>query len=141
MINIPTIPIGESLTIQKKITEEDTALNYGSGQLENLLATPSLVALMIEASAKLLDAHLPEGYITVGQMAQVIHEKPTVLGETVSVKVEITAFDGNKVQLAMHAFDEVGQIGLGNHVRAVVNKSALLSKANERETLLENRDF
>lgn len=141
MINIPTIPIGESLTIQKKITEEDTALNYGSGQLENLLATPSLVALMIEASAKLLDAHLPVGYITVGQMAQVIHEKPTVLGETVSVKVEITAFDGNKVQLAMHAFDEVGQIGLGTHVRAVVNKSALLTKANERETLLENRDF
>lgn len=141
MIKVPDIPIGESLTIQKLITEEDTALNYGSGQLENLLATPSLVALMIEASAKLLDAHLPEGYITVGQMAQVIHENPSVLGETVSVKVEVSAFDGNKVQLAMHAFDELGEIGIGSHVRAVVNKSSLLKRANEREMALENHDF
>lgn len=141
MIKIPEIPIGESLTIQKVVTESDTALNYGSGKLEQLFSTPSLVAMMIEASAKLLDDHLPEGYITIGQMAQVIHEKPTVLGETVSIKVEVTAFDGNKVQLNMHAYDEIGPIGLGSHVRAVVHKDSLLNKASERVDVHENRDF
>ena len=67
MIKIPEMPIGESLTLQKVVTESDTALNYGSGKLEQLFSTPSLVAMMIEASSKLLDVHLPEGYITIGQ--------------------------------------------------------------------------
>ncbi len=65
MIQTPNFKVGESFTIQKHVTEADTALNYGSGQLENLFATPSLVAMMIEASARLLDQQLPEGFITV----------------------------------------------------------------------------
>jgi fluoroacetyl-CoA thioesterase len=141
MIAIPDIKLGKSLTIQKEITEQETAGFYGSGALDKLFSTPALVALMLEASAKLIDEQLPEGFLSVTQMAQVIHEKPTVLGEVVSIKVEVTAFDGNKVQLAMHAFDEIGQIGLGSHVRAIVNKSALYLKASEREAVLENHDF
>ncbi|OPL09048.1 MAG: hypothetical protein AVO33_00895 [delta proteobacterium ML8_F1] len=138
---IDTFTKGESLTIQKKITESDTALKYGSGKLDTLMATPSLVAMMIEASSKLLDEKLPEGFITVGKVAYVDHEKPTYLGETVSVTVTIEECDGVKVVLSMKAFDEVGLIGIGHHHRYVVNKEALLKKAREREILLQNRDF
>jgi predicted thioesterase len=132
---------GESLTIQKKITESDTALKYGSGKLDTLMATPSLVAMMIEAASKLLDEKLPEGFITVGKVAYVDHENPTYLGETVSVTVTVEECDGIKVVLSMKAYDEVGLIGIGHHHRYVVNKQALLEKAKEREELLQNRDF
>jgi predicted thioesterase len=141
MLNVPDFKVGDSLTLQKIVTDTDTALNYGSGQLENLLSTPSLVALMIEASVKLLDRKLPEGYITVGKMAQVVHEKPSLLGDTVSVKVEITGFDGSRIQILMTAYDEFGQIGVGSHERYIVNKASLLKRAAEREEYISRSDY
>lgn len=141
MIEVPKVKVGSNITIQRVVREEDTALNYGSGKLEKLFATPSLVALMIEASVKLIDDKLPEGFITVGKIAKVVHEKATILGETVSVKVEVREFDGNNIILEMIAYDEIGTIGRGTHQRIVVNKKSLLEKATERAAKLQNMDF
>ncbi|MGB3368065.1 MAG: hypothetical protein WBA54_11280 [Acidaminobacteraceae bacterium] len=140
MLNMPNIKIGESITIQKKVTESDTAINYGSGKLDNLFATPSLVALMIEASTALLDEGLEEGFITVGKSVQVNHEKPTILGQTISLKVTIKEYKSNLIKIDMEAFDEIGKIGSGHHERMVVNKDKLLEKASLRELPLESRD-
>lgn len=141
MLEIPKIEVNSNLTIQKKIEEEDTVLNYGSGKLKKLFATPSLVALMIEASVQLIDDKLPEGLITVGKMVQIVHEKPTILGETVSVKVEIKSYDRNEILLDMIAFDEVGIIGKGIHERIIVSKESLLKRANRRAEKLKNKNF
>ncbi|WP_432401927.1 thioesterase family protein [Wukongibacter sp. M2B1] len=141
MLNVPKIEVGSNVTVQRTVQKEDTALNYGSGKLEKLFATPSLVALMIEASVKLLDDKLPEGFITVGKKAEIVHEKTTVLGETISVNVEVDKFDGNKINLNMTAYDEIGIIGRGAHERIIVNKNALLEKAQKRAKQLENMDF
>lgn len=141
MMEVPKIKVGSSITIQRVVKEEDTALNYGSGKLEKLFATPSLVALMIQASVKLIDDKLPEGFITVGKVAKVVHEKATILGETVSVRVEVKEFDGNNIMLEMIAYDEIGTIGRGTHQRIVVNKKSLLKKATERAVKLQNMDF
>lgn len=141
MIEVPKLEVGSNLTIQRVVKEEDTALNYGSGKLNKLLASPSLVALMIEASVKLIDEKLPEGLITVGKMAKIVHENPTILGETISLKVEIKDFDGSRILLEMIAYDEVGIVGRGTHERFIVNKKGLLKKATERAKNLENKDF
>ncbi len=102
---------------------------------------PSLMALMIEGSTKLLDDRLPEGFVTVGYQACITHEKPSMIGETVSVKVEVKNFDGNRVELEMLAYDEVGIVGKGTHVRAVVNKKSLIKRAEKREERLSSLDF
>lgn len=138
MLEVPNVKVGSNITIQRVVREEDTALNYGSGKLEKLFATPSLVALMIEASVKLIDNKLPEGLITVGKTAKVEHEKATILGETISVKVEVKEFDGNNIMLDMIAYDEIGTIGRGTHQRIIVNKKSLLKKATERAAKLQN---
>lgn len=134
------LQVGDSLTIQTKVTEESAALNYGSGQLKKLFATPSLVALMIEASAKIIDETLDEGLISVGKVARVTHEKPTVIGETITVEVKVKEIDGDKVSINMEAFDEIGKIGNGYNERYVVNKNGLLKRATEREEKLNNLD-
>lgn len=141
MLNVPKIDVGKSITVQRTVKKEDTALNYGSGQLEKLFATPSLVALMIEASVKLLDDKLPEGFITVGKRTEVVHEKPTQLEETISIKVEVKKYDGNKIDIEMIAYDEIGIIGRGTHQRIIVNKKSLLEKASKRAEKLKNMDF
>jgi predicted thioesterase len=137
MVNTSVFNKGDTITIQKRVTEDDTALKYGSGKLETLFSTPSLVAMMIEASSKLLDEKLPEGFITVGKVAFVDHEKPTYLGEVVSLTVTVEECSPTKVVLSMKAFDEIGLIGIGHHHRYIVNKKALLERAHKREAEID----
>ncbi len=141
MTEFKKFQIGATKTIQKVVKESDTALSYGSGKLEKLFATPSLVALMLEACYELADEGLPEGFITVSKSAKVDHIAPTVLGATVTVKVVILEASRIFVKFKMEAYDEIGLIGYGEHVRAVVQKDGLLTKATEREESLENKDF
>lgn len=137
----PNIKIGDTNTVQKLVEYHDTAKNFGTGDLENLLATPSLVAMMMDAAVHLTDKALPEGFITIGKMAMVTHEKTTILGETVSVEVKVIEFDGSKIKFDMTAYDEVGVISHGKHERVIVNKKKLLERAIKRAEKLENHDF
>ncbi|MEA1974628.1 MAG: thioesterase [Bacillota bacterium] len=134
------LKIGDSLTIQKKVTEKSAALNFGSGRLKKLFATPSLVALMIEATSKLVDDTLEEGMISVGRVATVTHGKPTEIGETITVRVEVTNISGERIDLTMEAFDEIGKIGTGFNERHIVNKKGLLKRAEDREKSLRCLD-
>jgi predicted thioesterase len=137
MIEFKPISVGENLVIQRHVTKEDTSLNYGSGKIENLFATPRLVAMMVEASSMLVDKSLPEGFISIGKHVEVDHYKPTLLGGTVSVEVKIVDATETRVTLSMEAYDEIGKIGEGTHVRFLVNQKKLEEKAKIREKDLE----
>ena len=133
MENFDDIKVGLTLTLQKKVGVEDTALNYGSGKVENLLATVRLVAFMIEASAQLIDPHLPEGYGSIGHHLEVDHFKPTMIGATVTVEVKVSSIESGKYVISMRAYDEYGQIGVGKNTRSIVSLEKLMHKAEERE--------
>jgi predicted thioesterase len=136
MVEIKPIDVGKSMIIQRRVTEEDASLNYGSGSIKKLFATPRLVAMMIEASSMLIDKSLPEGFVSIGKHLEVDHFKPTLIGGTVSVEVKVISFDETRVTLSMEAFDEVGKIGEGTHVRYLVNHSKLKERATAREKSL-----
>ncbi|MGI6584591.1 MAG: hypothetical protein GX301_10455 [Gracilibacteraceae bacterium] len=55
-MKIPEFSTGMSKSVQKVISKEDTALNFGSGALKTLLATPTLAALMIEAAVNVIQS-------------------------------------------------------------------------------------
>jgi predicted thioesterase len=141
MITIPIYEKGESVTVQRTVTEDETAMHYGSGKLETLFAIPALLEMMLEAGSELVDKKLPEGYLSVGKRAMVDHSEPTVMGEKVTVKVIVDHVDGNKVYLKMEAYDEVGLIGKGENTRVIVNRQGMLNRAQERVQILENKDF
>ncbi|OJV66419.1 MAG: hypothetical protein BGO41_03020 [Clostridiales bacterium 38-18] len=124
---------GMSLTIQKKVTIDDAALHYGSGKIQDLFATPRLVALMIEASTQLIDGPLPEGYVSVGHHFEVDHFKPTLVGATVTIEVKISKVVDNRYTLDMNAYDEFGPIGSGQHTRSIVDYKILVKRAQDRE--------
>ncbi len=132
---------GRSNTVQKVVQEADTSIHYGSGKLEKLFATPSLVALMIKASVDLIDPTLPDGFISVGKSSQVIHDEPTMLGETVSVTVKVVEKEGDRIVLEMTAYDEAGVIGRGSHERHIVNRMSLFKAVKKRVGQLESKDF
>lgn len=121
-MKFPGIVVGDTITIYKTVGEEDTAGNHWSMNIDKLLSTPALVSMMIEASTQLIDAKLPEDFMSVGKRAEVIHEHPSVLGANIGLKVKIEEFDGYHIALKMTAYDDVGIIGRGTHVRSIVNR-------------------
>lgn len=138
-MKIPGLIVGSTMTVQKTVTREDTALNFGSGALNNLLATPTLTALMIEASVKLIDPLLPEGYITIGKAIEIEHENPTIQGMTVTVTAKVMEISGNNLTLEIIAYDDLGRIGSGYHERQIVKHEILMNKVEERFSILQSR--
>jgi predicted thioesterase len=132
---------GDQFTIQREALPEDDASRHGTGRLKNVLSTPALVSMMIEAAAKYMDSKLEDEFVSVGKVSKVSHEKAALIGEAVSVKVVVSEVDGNRVVFDMEAFDEIGKIGSGEHERYVVSRNALETKAKKRAESLENKDF
>lgn len=126
--------VGEKHVFQRKITEAEAAHNYGTKRLSNLFATPGLVAMVIEASVGFIDSKLSEGFISIGNEIGVTHTKPTKVGETVTLEIEVKEIHEHDecIFLTFKAFDEIGEIGNGVHVRTIVNREAFFEKANER---------
>lgn len=124
--------IGMTKTIQKVVTEEDTAHYYGSGVLKDLLATPVLTALMIETAVSLVDPLLPAEYISIGRTVSIEHLQPTILGMTVTVEATISEIDNNRIAIDIKAYDELGEIGRGQHERYIVKYDILMEKVQYR---------
>ncbi|WP_197415944.1 thioesterase family protein [Gemella sp. oral taxon 928] len=67
------------------VEKQHSAKNMKSGDLE-VLATPSLVAFMEEASKEYLNTFLEDGYGSVGINININHIAPTLIGKTILVK-------------------------------------------------------
>lgn len=137
----PDLKIGDSLTVQKTVMPADAAQKHGTGSLTELLGTPSLVDLMIEAAVKLIDPKLEEGFISVGKKTSITHENPSIIGETITLKVEIEKYEHHRITVEMTAWDELGIIGTGKHSRTIVNDEWLMIKLKRQRVKLENINF
>jgi predicted thioesterase len=138
MERLPEYKVGMSAVLQKRIEESDTARGMGRDSLETLLATPTYVDLMIRASIEVLKPNFPyqSGFISVGTAMSFVHQAPSALGMTVSVKATLSKIDGNRYFFDIEAFDEVGIIGQGTHERQMVKLQGLLDKVRERTAAL-----
>jgi len=139
-MEFPEIKPGLELSVQKTVTEKDAALDFGTGQISDLLATPVLAALIIEASVKLIDPLLPDQYLSVGKLLNLTHDNPTTTGMTVTIKAVVRTIEGNRVTLDISAYDEVGIVGSAKHVRILVNRETFTEKIETRCRAVENLD-
>ena len=139
MLNLADyISVGQNSMYSKVIQHTDTSDTYPS-ELKNLLATPKLIHMAIEAGIQTIDPYLPDEYISVGTSISFTHTAPTSLGMTVTVRTTIVAIDRNEVLLEIKAWDEQGDIGHGMHRRAVLPRTAIEKKAAQRTRFLVNR--
>ena len=125
------ITIGQTAVISKKVQRSDTVGNHSEG-LNDLLATPICVDMVIKASVEAVNKQLPEGYITVGQSVAFTHDYPTELGMTVNVKATLKEIHGSHLLFDIVAWDELGDVGHGKHERVVVDREGIRKKAKAR---------
>jgi len=108
--------IGEAIDT---VNQAQTAIEMGSGAFK-VFATPALIALMESAAVSAIATYLPDDNASVGIEVNVQHVAATPIGERVVAMAEVTKIDGKRVYLEIRAWDERELIGVGTHIRYVV---------------------
>jgi fluoroacetyl-CoA thioesterase len=141
-----TLAAGERATVQVLVTEADTAIAVGSGDVP-VLATPRLLALAEAACVAAITPHLPEGVTSVGTAVSLEHRRACPVGAEVTVEAELTELDGRRLVFSFIA-RQTGQpsapgspaaagagdggeelvVGAGTLERVVVDRAKFLSR-------------
>lgn len=127
-----SIQVGLKNELRKMTTQSDSTNLPGSFELSYLVSTPAVVNMIIEASTDLLDSLLPEDYTTVGTGIHLEHEKPTLIGEEIHIKVKVKEVSNGKVILSIKGHDRKGRFCKGEYERHIVNKNRLLDHTYNR---------
>ncbi|WP_376770105.1 thioesterase family protein [Clostridium bowmanii] len=114
-------------TMEQTVGNSDTASYYGSGDLD-VYATPAMTALMENAAKNCIQKELPAGFTTVGIEISVKHIKATPLGVKVSAESILEKTEGKKLFFKVEAYDDIGKIGEGIHIRYIVNSKEFIKK-------------
>jgi len=118
---------GTSIVKETKVTENETALKMGSGDLE-VYATPSMIAFMENTAKSLVTDDLPIGYTTVGININVNHIKASPVGANITCNATLIKIDGKKLFFDVDARDDNGTIGNGSHIRFIVNVADFMKR-------------
>ena len=124
---------GLTITDTKKTTTNDAHSSSNTGTLDYLVSTPSIMIMVIDTATHMLDKLLPSDYITVGKKIELLHEHPSIIGETISVKLTVEKITGHSVFLDVQVEDLKGIVCSGKHERAIINKEKLLEIAYMRD--------
>ncbi len=114
-------------TTEQTVNSSDTALSYGSGNLD-VYATPAMTALMENAAMNCVKQKLPDGFTTVGIEISVKHIKATPVGVKVRAEASLAKAEGKKLFFKVEAYDDMGKIGEGTHIRYIVNSEEFIKK-------------
>jgi len=120
--------IGEG---RMKVTEDNTALSWGSGTLP-VLATPAMIMLIERTASECIGPLLEEGQSTVGTLLDIKHSAPSAIGSEVICRVEIIETDRSKIVFSITVRDSAGEVGSGRHERFVVDNMKFMAKAASR---------
>jgi fluoroacetyl-CoA thioesterase len=112
--------IGMSGEMSSVVKEQDTAAKIGSG-LVAAYSTPSMIAMMENASVAAIRPCLSDGQTSVGVEVEIKHLAATPVGMEVRARASLIEIDGKRLKFHVEAWDDKEKIGEGFHVRAVVD--------------------
>jgi|SRR5579859_5773422 len=138
------LAVGLRATVRHVVTEADTAIEAGSGDVP-VLATPRLLALAEAACVAALDAHLGAGMTSVGTRVALEHRRASPVGTEIEVEAELTELADRRLVFAFIArhvaprpgggagrgpdADEELVAGAGSVQRIVVDRARFLARA------------
>jgi predicted thioesterase len=128
------IILGKTVTVSAIVGGHNTARAVGSGSAE-VFATPMMVALMERAAFAVLSDGLAAGQTSVGTHIDVSHDAASPLGAEISATATVTAISGRKIEFAVKANDNTGEIGRGTHTRVIVDEDKFMARAETRLVL------
>jgi fluoroacetyl-CoA thioesterase len=122
------IPPGTKATFTLRVEPEHLANRFKDAMLPQVLATPVMVLIMENAALNAIRPFLDPGESAVGTAIDVRHLAATPVGHQVRAEAEVVKVDGKRIEFKVSARDEIEEIGVGTHQRAVIE----LASFNER---------
>ncbi|EEP70712.1 thioesterase [Micromonospora sp. ATCC 39149] len=120
---------GRSARVELTVTEADTALAAGSGDVP-VLGTPRVVALAEAATVAATAGALPPGRTTVGTRVELDHLAPTPVGRTVVARARLTAVDGRRLGFEVTVTDAGEIVARGRVERTLVDRRRFVERAS-----------
>ena len=121
------IEIGLTYTSTTEVTNSNTALAIGSGDLP-VFATPAMTALMENAAMMSVAAHLDQADTTVGIAINSTHSKASAIGSAIKATAKLIAVDNKKLTFQVVATANDAIIGEATHIRYIVNREKFLQR-------------
>jgi predicted thioesterase len=123
---------GMAKSYTKKTSTNDGYNSYYTGTLDYLVTTSTIISMLIDSATDMLDEMLPQDYITVGKEICLLHEHPSLVGETITLHLEVESVEGHVINLKFTANDTKGEVCAGTYKRTIINKAKLLDIAYQR---------
>ncbi|ATV58590.1 thioesterase family protein [Fusobacterium pseudoperiodonticum] len=121
------LEVGMKYEIDRVVTENDTAAKAASGSVE-VLATPVMIAWMEEASLRLAQKELEEGFTTVGTEVNIKHLKGTLVGKTVKILSTLKEIDRKRLVFDVEVIEDGVAVGTGSHTRFIIDTAKFYEK-------------
>ena len=121
------LEVGMKYEIDRVVTENDTAAKAASGSVE-VLATPVMIAWMEEASLRLAQQELEEGFTTVGTEVNIKHLKGTLVGKNVKVLSVLKEIDRKRLVFDVEVVEDGVVVGSGSHTRFIIDTAKFYEK-------------
>jgi fluoroacetyl-CoA thioesterase len=118
---------GLTATVERTVTDADTAVAVGSGSLR-VLGTPALLAWCEAATCAAVEPCLVGGQTTVGTRMTIEHLAPSAVGSVVRISAGTTYVDGRLVRFSVAARQDGKLVASGEVTRVVVDGERFLSK-------------
>lgn len=93
------IPAGIKFLKEKKVTENDLATAFGSGDVP-VFATPAMIALLEQTAKESVLEFLPEGFTTVGTEINIKHLKASSPASIITAESYLRSMQGVKLILS-----------------------------------------
>lgn len=120
--------VGAQARIERVVTEDDTAVALGSGDVP-VLATPRLLAWAEAATVAAVADALRDGETSVGTNISLDHLAASPVGAQVSVAAVLESVDGRLLRFTVAAHDTDRRLlASGTVTRAVVNRERFLAR-------------
>jgi predicted thioesterase len=113
---------GQTATVATTVTDDDTAIALGSGDVA-VMGTPYVLALAEQAAVAAVRDELPDGRTSVGTWAEIFHSAPTPVGAEVSAVARLTAVAGNTLEFTILVHQGDAEVARVEHRRAVVDRA------------------
>lgn len=118
---------GLSATVSHVVSDEDTAVAVGSGEVP-VLATPRVLAIAEQATLGALAGRLEPGTTTVAVRVSLDHVAPSPVGDTVTAEATVEKVEGRRVIFTVSVSDARGLIAAGRVTRVVVDTERFMAK-------------
>jgi len=118
---------GNTATAGTVVTQHDTALAVGSGDLP-VFATPMLLALMERAACQAIAHSLAGGQSSVGTQASIVHTAASPIGAEVTATATVSAVNGRQVEFELVAHCGGQEVGRGKHTRVIIDAARFMEK-------------